>query len=54
MSNPQFQELLKDSTASSAEKSSDTSKTLALPGNSTEKSTGFIERVQNQLNWIQN
>ena len=54
MSNPQFQELLKDSTPSSIQKSSDDLQTLALPGSSSEKPTGFVERVQNQLNSIQN
>jgi len=53
MSNPQFQELLKDSTPSSIQSSSDDQQTLALTGTSSDKPTGFVQRVQSQLNLLQ-
>jgi hypothetical protein len=55
MSNPQFQELLKESTPAAQQiEASAQSEALSLSGGSAEKSTGFVERVKDQLNRLQN
>jgi hypothetical protein len=55
MSNPQFQELLKESTPAAQQvEGSSQSEVLSLSGGSSEKPTGFVERVKDQLNLLQN
>jgi hypothetical protein len=54
MSNPQFQELLKESTPAAQQVIAVQSEALSLSGGSPEKSTGFVERVKDQLNLLQN